>query len=137
MTLNQLFKKQPTIELVFKILNLLKIYTVDEMKYKTFSKNDITSSVLEEMENLKPVFEEYYIKCKFDVYFTFLDDKKIVTILRQCLKAINYKLVSKKEYLSGKRLIVYSVLDNTDTETKNNNNPESLQTPKSTTIVFD
>ena len=54
MTLNQLFKKQPTIELVFKILNLLKIYTLDEMKYKTFSKNDITSSVLEEMENLKP-----------------------------------------------------------------------------------
>ena len=137
MTLNQLFKKQPTIELVFKILELLKITTVDQIKYKTFSKNDITSSVLEAMDKLKPVFEEYYIKCKFDVYFTFLDDKKIVTILRQCLKAINYKLVSKKEYLSGKRLIVYSVLDNTETETNKNKNPGSLKIPKSTTIVFD
>ena len=72
MTLNQLFKKKPTMELVFKILNLLKYNTIEDFKTRSFSKNDITPTVLEEMEKLKPLFEEYYIKCKFDIYFTFL-----------------------------------------------------------------
>ena len=94
MTLNQLFKKRPTIELVLEILKLLKINNMEEIKYKSFSKNDITRAVLDEMENMRHIFEEYYIKCKFDIYFTFIDQKKVVTILRQCLKAIDYKASS-------------------------------------------
>ena len=81
MTLNQLFKKRPTIELVLELLKLLKINNLEETKYKSFSKNDITPAVLSEMENMKHVFEDYYIKCKFDIYFTFIDQKKVVTIL--------------------------------------------------------
>ncbi len=135
MTFNQLFKKKPTLELVFKILSLLKINTLEEMKTKSFSKNEITENILKQMEELKPEFEDYYIKCKFDVYFTFIDDKKLITILRQCLRAVDLKLVSKKEYISGKRLIVYSVLNTKEIQA--NNLAESLQTPKSCTIVFD
>ncbi len=135
MTLNQLFKKRPTIELVLQLLKLLKINNLEETKYKSFSKNDITPAVLSEMENMKHIFEDYYIKCKFDIYFTFIDQKKVVTILRQCLKAIDYKLSSRKEYISGKRLIVYSVVNTKDIENKNVSEP--LKIPKSTTIVFD
>ena len=135
MTMNQLFKKRPTMELVLQILKLLKINTIEEIKYKSFSKNDITPAVLNEMENIKQLFQEYYIKCKYDVYFTFIDQKKVVTILRQCLKAVDYKLSSRKEYISGKRLIVYSVVNTKDIENKGVS--ESLKTPKSCTIVFD
>ena len=66
--MNQLFKKRPTMELVLQILKLLKINTIEEIKYKSFSKNDITPAVLNEMENIKQLFQEYYIKCKYDVY---------------------------------------------------------------------
>lgn len=135
MTVNQLFKKRPTIELVLEILKLLKINNLEETKYKSFSKNDITQAVLSELENKRYIFQDYYIKCKYDIYFTFLDQKKLVTILRQCLKAIDYKLTSRKEYISGKRIIVYSVLNTKDIESKNVSEP--LKIPKSTTIVFD
>ena len=135
MTLNQLFKKRPTIELVLEIFKLLKINNLEETKYKSFSKNDITQAVLSELENKRYIFQDYYIKCKYDIYFTFLDQKKVVTILRQCLKAIDYKLTSRKEYISGKRIIVYSVLNTKDIESKNVSEP--LKIPKSTTIVFD
>jgi hypothetical protein len=135
MTVNQLFKKRPTIELVLEILKLLKINNLEETKYKSFSKNDITQAVLSELENKRYIFQDYYIKCKYDIYFTFLDQKKVVTILRQCLKAIDYKLTSRKEYISGKRIIVYSVLNTKDIESKNVSEP--LKIPKSTTIVFD
>ena len=135
MTLNQLFKKRPNIELVLEILKLLKINNLEETKYKSFSKNDITPAVLSGMENMRHVFEDYYIKCKFDIYFTFIDQKKVVTILRQCLKAIDYKLASRKEYISGKRLILYSVVNTKDIENKEALEP--LKIPKSTTIVFD
>lgn len=134
MTFNQLFKKKPTLELVFQILNLLKFNSVDDFKTRTFSKNDMTPKVLEEMEKLKPVFEEYYIKCKFDIYFTFLDEKKIITILRQCLKLLDYRLDSKKEYISGKRYIVYTIVSTTEPPVK----PcDPLKSNKSCTIVFD
>lgn len=135
MTVNQLFKKRPTIELVLEILKLLKINNLEETKYKSFSKNDITQALLSELENKRYIFQDYYIKCKYDIYFTFLDQKKVVTILRQCLKAIDYKLTSRKEYISGKRIIVYSVLNTKDIESKNVSEP--LKIPKSTTIVFD
>lgn len=135
MTFNQLFKKKPTLELVFKILTLLKINTPDDFKIRSFSKNDITQNILDEIEKLKPLFEEYYIKCKYDIYFTFIDDKKVVTILRQCLRALDYKLESRKEYISGKRLIVYSVVNTKDIS--GGKMLDSLQGPKSCTIVFD
>lgn len=135
MTFNQLFKKKPTLELVFKILTLLKISTPDDFKIRSFSKNDITQNILDEIEKLKPLFEEYYIKCKYDIYFTFIDDKKVVTILRQCLRALDYKLESRKEYISGKRLIVYSVVNTKDISGEKM--LDSLQGPKSCTIVFD
>ena len=135
MTINQLFKKRPTIDLVLQILKLLKINNLEEIKYKSFSKNDITPAVLGEIENMRHIFEDYYIKCKYDIYFTFIDQKKVVTILRQCLKAIDYKLNSRKEYISGKRLIVYSVVNTKDIENKEVS--EALKIPKSTTIVFD
>ena len=135
MTVNQLFKKRPTIELVLGILKLLKINNLEETKYKSFSKNDITPTVLSEIDNMSSTFNDYYIKCKYDIYFTFIDQKKVVTILRQCLKAIDYKLTSRKEYISGKRIIVYSVVNTKDIENKEA--PEPPKIPKSTTIVFD
>ena len=55
MTLNQLFKKKPTLELVLQILSLLKINSVDDFKIRSFSKNDITPTVLEKMEEMKPL----------------------------------------------------------------------------------
>ena len=105
MTLNQLFKKRPTMELVLQILKLLKINNLEEIKYKSFSKNDITPAVLGEIENMRHIFEDYYIKCKYDIYFTFIDQKKVVTILRQCLKAIDYKLNSKGIYIRKNSLL--------------------------------
>lgn len=134
MTFNQLFKKKPTLELVFKILNLLKYNTIDDFKTRKFSRNDMSQKFLDEMEKLKPIFEEYYIKCKYDIYFTFLDEKKIVTILRQCLKMLDYRLDSKKEYISGKRYIVYTIVSTTEPPEKT---PDPLKCIKSCKIVFD
>ena len=43
--------------------------------------------------------DDYYLPCKKKIYLNDHDFEKCITILRQCIKLYNYKLVSKEKYI--------------------------------------
>ena len=128
MTINQLFKNIPPKELIEEIIILCGLTSLDDTKY--FSKNDLLvlntiEKVSEQIDKLK----EYYLPCKAKNYLTNLTHKKIITILRQCVKLYGYKIISKEKYLKGEKIIIYQ-LENT------NNKPQTIQNTVCT-LTFD
>ena len=47
--------------------------------------------------------------CKYDKYVNNLNEKKIVTILRQLVRTHNYKVVSYEKYIDGQKTLLYSL----------------------------
>ena len=82
---NQLFKEIPPFELVKKIMILL-IPDMTSYSY-TFTKTDLINKDF--INNVKPYLEilrKYYLDCKAKKYFLNINEKSIITILRQILK---------------------------------------------------
>ena len=68
------------------------------------------------------VLSNYYLPCKRKIYFTNVNSKKIITILRQILKNHNYKINSVEKYSKGKKFLLYNldlIEDNTENDNKN------------------
>ena len=129
MTINQLFKKHPTEDLVLEIFSVLgfKEFTDDI----SFTKNDILNSetfpkMCEKLEDLK----EFYLPCKRKVYFENINHKKVITILRQVIKLFGYKIESREKLSQGQKLLIYRLKQNLS----DSNNP--IKNSKCT-IVFD
>ena len=57
---------------------------------------------------------EYYLPCKSKIYFSDIVAKKIITILRQCLKLYNYNINYKEQYIKErkKKIQVYKIVNN-------------------------
>jgi hypothetical protein len=53
--------------------------------------------------------KKYYIPCKYEKYVTDLNEKKLVTILRQIVKLHDYKVTSQEKYIDGKKTLLYSL----------------------------
>ena len=129
MTINQLFKKQPSEDLLKEIINLLgyKEYTDDI----TFTKNEIMQTdTFEEIKKKMEILREYYLPCKKKVYFDNLDHKKIITILRQNLKLYGYKIESKEQLCQGNKILRYRII-------KNLKETGQIITNSKCTLVFD
>ena len=128
MTINQLFKNVPPKELIEELILLCGLSSLDDTKY--FSKNDfILLNTLEKIKEPLEKLKEYYLPCKAKNYLSNLTHKKIITILRQCVKLFGYKIISKEKYLKGEKIIIYQ-LENT------NNKPQTVQNTICT-LTFD
>ena len=128
MTINQLFRKSPTKELIIEMLNIIGLNDLDDRR--KFTKKDLDNTeIIEEFSKLKDKFEEYYLPCKLKIYFTDINCKRIITILRQCLKLFNYSIKSQEKYMKGDKLILYHI-------EPNNINKINLN-KTNCTIVFD
>ena len=121
MPFNQLFKSIPPKNLIEELLNLYGLSDLDDTK--PFSKIDLIQlKTLETIEEIIPKLNSYYLPCKGRIYLTNLNYKKLITILRQCIKLFNYKLLSKEKYLKGEKIIEYQIcLINMDGVIKKNN----------------
>ena len=108
MTINQLFRKVPDKEFIESLLLEIGLESVSDNR--TFSRPDIEASRLPEIveENMEK-FQEFYLPCKFSIYFTDLTSKKIVTILRQCLKPLNVTISSCEKCINGEKMLVYKL----------------------------
>lgn len=128
MTINQLFRKEPELEFLKKLLKELDIDSVTDTT-KTFTRIDIDASNLAKiiMES-QDVFRDIYLPCKFNVYFKNLDSKKIVTVLRQCLKTHNITIDSSEKCINGEKMIVYKL---------NSFNPKVKVTKNKGLVTFD
>ena len=50
-----------------------------------------------------------YIKCKHKIYLENLNEKKIITLLRQLLRTHNFELRAKEKYENGKKYLLYTI----------------------------
>lgn len=118
MTINQLFKKKPPKELILKLLLLLNITDFkSDVKFsqKTINDNNVLIKCIPIIEELK----NFYLPCKQKIYLIDLTPKKIITIIKQCIKLYNYKLISKEKYINGTKIILYNINMNKDIVNKN------------------
>ena len=106
MTVNQLFRKVPDKEFIESLLLEIGLESISDTR--TFSRLEIEASRLPEIINKNiDKFQEFYLPCKFSIYFTDITSKKIVTILRQCLKPLNVTINSSEKCISGEKMLVY------------------------------
>ena len=112
MGFNQLFLKKPPLDIITNIFNILG-FDLDT-ENKSFSQNTISNNY-DKIFPLILSLKKYYLPCKANIYFESLTSKKVITILKQCLKIYDYKLVSKEIYLKElkKKKLYYSLKNNT------------------------
>lgn len=109
MSKNQLFRKIPDKTVVIKILNLYGIKDIDDTHF--FTKNNLIDlNTIENLNDNKELLSQYYIPCKFKIYFNDINLKRSIVILRQLLKVHNYTLLSKEKNKKGIKESIYQVI---------------------------
>ena len=109
MPINQLFNKKLDNEILEKLLLCFNLKNLQEDKL-------FTKKILKDFETVKKVeniiddLKEYYIPCKAEKYLKNLNEKKVITILRQFVKCFNYFVFSKEKYIKGEKNITYQVI---------------------------
>tara|TARA_Y100000385_G_scaffold290525_1_gene364064 strand:+ start:9658 stop:10089 length:432 start_codon:yes stop_codon:yes gene_type:complete len=105
---DQLFKKYPTEELFNKIIQSFGLQNLNDTR--SFSRKDLKIlKTIENIEKLKTELYECYLPCKSRTYLNELNEKNIVTVLRQILKTKNYTINSREKYMRGEKFIIYSL----------------------------
>jgi hypothetical protein len=93
---------------------LVKIYGLTDINdCRKFTKDHlIKNKTLEKIEGFREELEEYYLPCKMTKYLLDLDEKKLITILRQIAKVFDYHIISNEKYLNSKKVLQYSLEKN-------------------------
>jgi hypothetical protein len=125
MTINQLFKQKPSIEVVIELLNLYGIDGLDDDKQ--FNRNNLINlCLIDNLNNFKSKLIEYYLPCKRKVYLEDLTIKKSITILRQILKLYDYVVKSNERWIKGEKIIVYQILPKNSLKKPINSNDKCI-----------
>ena len=107
---NQLFKKLPDEVIMNKLLLSFGLTSLKDTNH--FSRRDLeTLGTVQAIENLKPELEKYYLPCKSKNYLNELNNKKVVTILRQFVKIYGYSIQSQEKYSKGNKFIIYGLTE--------------------------
>ena len=106
---DQLFKKHPSDELFIKILNSFGLKNLEDSR--SFSRKDL--SVLKTVDGINKIKDELrlcYLPCKSRTYLNGLNEKNVVTVLRQILRTRNFTILSREKYMRGEKFIIYSLI---------------------------
>ncbi len=105
---DQLFKKNPSNELFAKVLESFGLVDLEDKR--SFSRKDLKYiKTVEKINNLKSELEECYLPCKARTYLNGLNEKNVITVLRQILKTRNYSITSREKYMKGSKFIIYTL----------------------------
>ncbi len=105
---DQLFKKNPSNELFTKVLESFGLVDLEDKR--SFSRKDLKYiKTVEKINNLKSELEECYLPCKARTYLNGLNEKNVITVLRQILKTRNYSITSREKYMKGSKFIIYTL----------------------------
>ena len=108
MSKDQLFKKYPSNKLFIEILNSFGLKGLDDKR--SFSRRDLKIlNTVDKINNLKNELDSCYLPCKSRTYLNDLNEKNVITILRQILKTKNYTINSREKYMKGSKFIIYSL----------------------------
>lgn len=134
MTKNQLFKNLPTKEIVNKVLMCFNIENLENSKITFCRKDIINFDSVTKLNAIKSELKEFYLPCKARTYLNDLNEKNIVTILRQILKHHNYNVLSKEKYLRGEKFILYTIVAS-DNIVEDKRNIKHLHIEKKSIII--
>ena len=102
---DQLFKKYPSDELFKKVINSFGLKSLEDIR--SFSRKDLKIlKTVDQINSFKIELSECYLPCKARTYLNGLNEKNVVTILRQILRTRNYTIVSREKYMRGEKFII-------------------------------
>jgi hypothetical protein len=134
MVLNQLFAHRPPLELVNKMLPKFGIKNIDDNTTEFTLLDMAQLNTLTSVLTFENEIKECYIPCKRDKYLGNLDDKGLITVLRQFLKMHDHDLQSREKFIKGTKYLVYHVITKQEKDfIKKSKKPQK----KEITIVFD
>jgi len=107
MAINQIFIKQPPLIIIDTLLNYIGIALKNEQR---FNYNIIEQNIERIIDILENKLKQYYLLCKSRIYFTDITPKKIVTILRHCVKLYGYKIVSKEICRNSNKTLEFKII---------------------------
>ena len=102
----KVFREFPPVDLVNQVLQTLGIHNIHDATW--FSKAQIR---IQEFEQFLPELEIYYIPCKAQEYLHIsLTQSRVITIIRQLLKAHGARLNTCQKSCGGEKGIWYQIL---------------------------
>lgn len=109
MTINQLFLIKPPMDLLLKLLKHCSINSLDSNVQISLKSLDVNNTLIKSKLILDDI-SEYYLPCKKKKCFNELDNKKLITIIKQLLKLYDHKLQSNEKYSQGRKYTVYQII---------------------------
>jgi hypothetical protein len=123
---NQLFKLEPSIDFVKEFVKIFGLKDINDTR--KFSRDSLVNiNTLDKFKVYKEDLKKYYIPCKYEKYVTDLNEKKLVTILRQIVKLHDYKVTSQEKYIDGKKTLLYSLESDTQIDDHINYNLKVIE----------
>ena len=110
---NQLFKIIPDSQIV---QNILEAFGLDNLEdTRLFTKEHMKDiETVRKLTELHDQLKDYYLPCKGKKYLGELNEKKCITILRQCVKVHEYKCIGMEKSVKGKKMMTYRLLYSKD-----------------------
>jgi hypothetical protein len=134
MVLNQLFAHRPPLELINKMLPKFGIKNINDNTTEFTLLDMAQLNTLTSVRVFENEIKDCYIPCKRDKYLGTLDDKSLITVLRQFLKMHDHDLQSREKFIKGTKYLVYHIITKQEKDfIKNSKKPQK----KEITIVFD
>ena len=108
---NQLFKKLPTMDLFERFVKIFGLKDINDCR--KFTRDTLLKNqTLEKFEGFREELEEYYIPCKVEKYLMNMNEKKLITVLRQIGKVFEYNVISNEKYLNSHKVLQYALEKN-------------------------
>jgi len=106
---SQLFKKEPCDNIIEKLLNCFGLKNINDDRH--FSREDLKKiDSVNKIYEIKEELNKYYIPCKARTYLNDLNEKNIITILKQFLKSKGYTIISREKYSKKNKFIIYKLI---------------------------
>lgn len=107
---NQLFRREVSLDFLLSFINKCFNIELNNSTNYSFSKKTILNRNIQEIINDHiEELKKLYIKCKHKIYLENLNEKKIITLLRQLLRIHDYDLRAKEKYENGKKFLLYTI----------------------------
>lgn len=96
-------------EMCERVVQAFGLKGFDDPTY--FSRKDLdTVLCVEKMVALKEDLMQYYLPCKARTYLNDLNNKNVITILRQLSRLYGYSVQSREKYVKGDKFIIYQII---------------------------
>lgn len=113
---NQLFSKEPPPFLLVKeiIYSLINKELDDYIYYEFTIKNLVNKKLVIKIESYIEELKKYYLKCKYNKYLDNLNEKKLITLLRQILRPYDFNINTIEKYNNGEKYLLYTIIKKKD-----------------------